>query len=121
MNTLAATVEAGSWSMELSFFSLVFTFLAIIVFIIAAYDGMKFVFRGTRDYMSIGHEKPTALARLGGAVAAFGVLLSGLVLFIAVIGWLAGAGMFTQKPGRSSKRDADQAENFETPLRAPSD
>lgn len=121
MNTVAATVQVGSWSMELSFFSLIFTFLAIIVFVIAAYDGMKFVFRGTRDYMSIGHEKPTALARLGGAAAAFCVLLSGGVLIVAVIGWLAGAGMFTQKPGRSSKRDAEQVENFETPLRAPAD
>jgi hypothetical protein len=117
----AATVQVGQFSWELTPVSAIFAAVIFVLYIIAAFDGMKFVFRGTRDYLSTGHEYPTVMARFGGTVAAICVFLSGGVLFVAVIGWLAGAGFFTQKPMGPQGREERAMEKFETPLRSPSD
>lgn len=69
--------------------------LPLVVFgvvLLASFDGMRFVFRGTRDYL---HAQGSALlaARIAGALAALSALLSGAAVIISIIGWVSGHGM----------------------------
>jgi len=107
-NLIGATIEFGQFSWELTPLTGLVGAALLALYIIAAYDGMKFVFRGTRDYMSTGREKPTVLARLGGGIAALFIFFSGGAVFVAIIGWLTGAGFFTQKPSASTSKEENE-------------
>jgi hypothetical protein len=95
---IGATIQVGGFTWEATPTTMIVGAIILAVYIIGAYDGMKFVFRGTRDYMSQGYAQPTVRARIAGGVAAICVFISGGVLLVAILGWIAGAGFFTRKP-----------------------
>lgn len=73
----------------------IFTFfiplIPLAIAILAAIDGTRVVFRGTRNYM-VENGANTALARLAGFIGALSVFISGAAIIISVCSWFSGMG-----------------------------
>jgi hypothetical protein len=75
----------------------------LVVFIIAALsflmgiDGMRFVFRGTRDHLVNTQGCSTLAARIAASLAALAGLASGVAILITAFAWIGGVRPFSRR------------------------
>lgn len=69
-------------------------FLLVGVLLLMSIDGMRLVFRGTRDYIHATLGKSKLAGRIAGTVAAICLFSSGWAPVLTVVAWIGGVRMF---------------------------
>lgn len=69
-------------------------FLVVGLVVLMSVDGMRLVFRGTRDYIHTTLGKSKLAGRVAGTVAAICLLLSGWAFVLTLVAWIGGVRMF---------------------------
>ena len=64
--------------------------LLAIALVLLSIDGMRLVFRGTRDYINVTMGKSLLIGRICGTVAAVCLFFSGWAPILTIVSWLGG-------------------------------
>jgi fatty acid desaturase len=60
-------------------------------------DGMRFIFRGTRDYLVMTLNCAALAARVAATIAALAALFSGTAFFVTLAAWVGGVRPFKRR------------------------
>ena len=84
--------------------------LGLVVYFVLSYDGMRLVFRGSRDYAAglSGRGVRSIGPRLAAGLAAIALFASGFAPVITVVAWFSGVPMFRSWPDSSRPSSVDQ-------------